>query len=439
MLLNLRRVARGPTLALVLAAFMAIPCPAQKPAETAAPDVPSKSETKRAEQLLNRALRLQADRPSENLTAAAEALHEASALSPADATIATAEEVVKQQLAAEHIERGNRLMVQNRTLEARSEFRTALMLDPANAYAQQRLADAAPPLQMEKPLHLEALDYASEPVLAPAEGAKTLDYKGDTRGLFNDIGRTFGVEMIFDPSFQARPVKFRLDNVDFFRAMNVAVQMSKAFYVVGTSKHILVAADTPDNRKKLQRLSLRTFRVSGSTSPQELIEVQNVLRTMLNLPFIAVSPGSNTIIIRAPQQTMEAAERLINDLGEPKPQVMLEVHVVQVDHTAMRNIGVNLPLQFTMFNINTEARALLQNSSGLTGVLAQLAAGANLSPSDLAAAAALLAAQQAGGSSPILHPFATFRGGITREGVNIPPASAHLEFNSSSFRSLQQV
>jgi type II secretory pathway component GspD/PulD (secretin) len=89
-------------------------------------------------------------------------------------------------------------------------------------------------------------------------------------------------------------------------------------------------------------------------------------------------------------------------------------------------------LQFTIFNLNTELRALGPNAQDLIN---RFNAG-TLTLADLAAAQAALAANQ---NSPLTKGFATFGGGMTRFGVVVPPATAQFNYNKSSFKSLQHM
>src|SRR3954469_102166 len=135
----------------------------QDSASAAKPRSVSKSDAKKAEQTFKRAIRLQNEGRLED---AMDALSESADLNPANPDYAAAHEYVRAERVAEHMERGNQLMVQDRRDEARLEFQAALALDPQNPFAQQRLRDAS---TTGKPI-LSALtkwDYATEPELRP--------------------------------------------------------------------------------------------------------------------------------------------------------------------------------------------------------------------------------------------------------------------------------
>src|SRR3954462_12110846 len=96
----------------------------------------SKSDANKAEQLFQRALRLQSSGKMSEALDAAEGSRE---LNPEVPAYASAAEFIRQQIVSRHLERGNQLLEHDRKIEAMAELRQALVLDPTNALAAQML------------------------------------------------------------------------------------------------------------------------------------------------------------------------------------------------------------------------------------------------------------------------------------------------------------
>ena len=359
-------------------------------------------------------------------------LQESTALNPADVATATAREFVRQELVSEHMERGNGYMQSSKTAEALVEFQQALALDATNAYAAQRVHDATPPSAKRRPPPV--YEYGTEPVLAPTGGKQTFTYRGDSKQFITNVGRAFGIEATFDGSYQARPVKVNLESVDFYSALSIACRLSHCFYVPVSAREMIIANDAQDTRRNIERLSLQTFYVNTEAGGQALPEMANILRTMLDLRFITVDNSGNTITIRAPKQTLEAAAYIIDNMTGGRPQVLLEIRVLRLDQTASKQIGITYPLQFTIFNLNTAAQSLGPNAQDL---IKRFLAG-TLTPQDLIAAQALLASGVLA-SSPLLKGFATFGGGIFKSGIVIPSGSVSFNSTRSLFTNIEHV
>jgi len=365
---------------------------------------------------------------------------EAAQLVPGNLDYANARELARTALAQEHIESGNRLLAGGRQVEAVAEFRSALVLDAGNGFAEQRLmdalGDAAP--RLSKGLRLVE---RSDPVeLAPRLGRQDLFYRGDARGLYELIARSFGIKASFDQSFSSRQVRFNVESVDFAKAMELAGMVSKSMWVPLSESEVLVAADTAENHRQLDRMSLRSFYVSEAGSAQELNDVVGLLRGVFDIRLVSAAATQNLITVRAPRATVDAAAEFLNQLSTAgPPPVMLEVQAFEIDRMVLRNLGIQPPVTYNMFSL-AGAAALLASQPNAQQLINQLISSGGINQANSTALQALLAQLQQQQLSPLLTtPFATFGHGITLFGVTIPTATANFQFNTSNVRTLQHL
>lgn len=411
-------------------ADVAAPANAGKPEKKETTE-PSKADVQQSQKLFQRAMRLTTSEST--LPEAFGLLEESTTLNPSDVATATAREFVKQELVSEHMERGNAFMETSHPVEALAEFREALALDPTNNYATQRVNDASA-LESRSRRPPPVFEYGSEPVLAPKDGKHTFTFRGDSRQFITNIAQAFGITVTFDGSFAPKPVKVDLENVDFYTALNIACKLSHCFYVTASPHEMVIANDTQDVRRNLERMSLRTFYVPVEPGGQALPEVVNILRTMLDLRFLTTDVAAGTITIRAPKNTLDQAAFIIENMTGPRPQVLLEIRVLRLDQSASKQIGISYPLQFTLFNLDTEARKLGPNA---VDIINRFRAG-TATAQDLAAAAALLAS---GGlsNSVFSQGFALFGGGLTTSGVTVPGAKLNFHTDRSLLTNIEHV
>lgn len=428
---------RRYVLATLMCALPACAQEARKKDEVPEAAQPTKSDARKAEGAFRRALRLQS-KPAEldNLQHSLEALEESRGLDPNNPTYATTYELVKQQLIAAHLEKGDQFLHQSRYRDAIAEFREVLRLEPANALAQSRLnqalASAAPQPLRRAPV---AEDYASEPVLRPTPGQQPFDFRGDSRQLLNTIGKAFGITVLFDDSVTSRTVRFKLDAADFATAMRAAQQLTRTFMIPMSETQVILATDNPDTRRRLERMSAKTYSLPYMSSAQELTEFANLVRTMLDVRFIIQDQAAATITVRAPGDILRAVDSLIEDVTAGRPEVLLEIRAYQLGRSVRRDIGVSLPLQFTIFNVGTEARSLLSQGNN-QALIDELIRTGVISAADAAAIAAALAAQ---GGSVFLQPFAVFGGGKTLSGIVIPNAIIRMDYSRTEASVIQHM
>jgi type II secretory pathway component GspD/PulD (secretin) len=143
--------------------------------------------------------------------------------------------------------------------------------------------------------------------------------------------------------------------------------------------------------------------------------------------------------VRGPPRMLEACAKLMDQLNNPRPQVMLDVHVLQIDHQLMRNIGMHIPDTFNMYNIPAAALLALTGGQNIQQLINQFISSGGINQAGSSALSGLLA-QLGGGSNSIFStPLATFGGGLTLSGVSLDMLAANLSVNESWVRSLQNV
>jgi len=397
--------------------------------------IPSKKDLKEALHAYAHGLKL---RDHKHLEEAFAQFDEATRLAPQDTLFLSAREVTKAQLVFQHTERGDAFLADAQQEQAAAEYRSALVLDPDNAYTQERLAEAmrdpAAPALSGVPAMLAD---ASEIHLQPKAERATFHYRGDVRGLFTELASAYGVSAEFDDSVAAKTVRFYVDDVDFFTALGLASRVSKTMWTALDAHQLLLAADTLENHKQYDRMSLGTFSVPGANTPQEATELVTSLRNICD--FQKINSGQSGIVeVRAPQATLAACTTLLRQLTSGRPQVMLDIRVFQISHNLTRNIGVHIPNTFNLFNIPAVALAGLGGQS-ITSLINQLIASGGINQAGSSALSGLLAQLQGQQNSIFSQPLATFGGGLTFMGLSLDHFAAALSVNESWARTLDHV
>ncbi len=396
---------------------------------------PSKKQLKQAKEAYERGINLAKRRQGNEALAEFET---ASQLVPKNVDYLTAREMERQELVSQHLQSGNKDLLEKRQVEALAEFRSALQLDPSNQFAQQQLQQALAEWAPEAPKRPTVVASAGEIEVVPERLRADFHYTGDSKALLTQVANTFGIVASIDDSVTSRPVRFYISNVDFYSAMRAAGIVTKTFWSPLGEKQIIVAQDSPENHRQFDRMALRTFYISGATAPSDLTDVVNALRTVFDIRFINQHPQASTITVRAPQNTINAATRFVEGLGDSRPQVLLDVNIYEVSHTLMRNIGLHVPSQFNLFNIPAAALGAL-GGQNIQQLINQLIAGGGINQAGSTSLSALLAQLQGQQNSIFSNPLATFGGGLTLFGLSLDTAAAQLGLNESSIRSLQHA
>jgi tetratricopeptide (TPR) repeat protein len=370
--------------------------------------------------------------------AAFEKFELAAKLAPHNVEFLTAREFTRQQLVMQFLKQGNQAMLDGNEIVAMADFRRALEVDPTNEYALQRLRDTMP-LDEEPVSHNMRVVEQSTPIeMQPTAKHQDFHYKGDAKGLLTQVAQAYGITAQFDDSVQPKRVRFDIEDVNFATAMEVATRVTKTFWIPLSARQMLFAADTVEYRRTYTRMSLRTFYLPDLATDQELTEMTNSLRVLLNLRYIAPDKAQSTISVRAEEPVLEAVGQLLESLAGGRPEVLLDMRVYEISSSFLRQLGTTPPAQFNLFNISPALIAGLgQNSQNLIN---QLIASGGINQANSQAIQALLSQLSSQASSILSTPFATFGGGATLFGLSGGTGTTvNFNLNQSDIRSLEHV
>src|SRR5437868_7096035 len=289
-------------------------------------------------------------------------------LKPKDLRYRTAFERLRFLAAASHVHRGQLLRDAGKLDEALAEFQKALDIDPSSFIAQQevrRTKEMIDEAQHPRPQSAGApsglkkrLEQATGPVeLAPISNVPiTLKLTEDSKVIYETVGKLAGINVLFDPDYTSRRIKIELNGVTLEEALEIIALESKTFWRPVTPNTIFVAADNPGKRKELEQSVIKTFYLANLSQPTELQDVVNAMRTILEVSRIQQLPSQDAIVVRGTPDQMALAQKLIDDLDKPKPEVIVEVAIMQVSRDKTRQYGINPPTSATVAlqsNINT--------------------------------------------------------------------------------------
>src|SRR6185369_1107712 len=364
----------------------------------------------------------------------------ASTLDPHSTEYLTARELMRQYVAYDQIEKGNQALRAGMQIEAMAAFREALEFDPENMFARQRLLDSVPPLPqvVHSDENGDPFGPAAEIQLRPNPGIRTFKFRGNCRQILEQVAQAYGLTAVIDDSVKNQNVRIEIGDVDWATASTLMARMCKVFWVPLSAKQVLFVNDDDQNRRTMQRMSLRTFYIPNAASTQDLNDIANTLRVLFDIRYLTLQPSTNTVVIRASQPIVDAATDFLDALSTSRPQVLLDIKAFQISRSVAHQIGTDVPRSFTLFNVPTEAQKLLGNQS-IQDIINQLISSGQINQASSEAIAALIAQGLAGQGSIFSQPLLFFGGGITLSALTYSPLTFHLNYNSSDFRNLEHV
>ena len=283
--------------------------------------------------------------------------HQAYDLKPSDLQYRASFERIRFFASASHVHKGQLLEKSGKLQEALTEFEQAMAIDPSSFIAQQEAnkvrraikesehpSQATPNEAAQSALHKRMQEAGGPVELAPiANTPITLKLSEDTKTIYETIGKLAGINVLFDPDYTSRRIRVELNGVTLQEALEITALESKTFWRPVTPNTIFVAADTPAKRKEIEQSVIRTFYLSNLSQPNELQDLVNILRTLLDTQRLQQFPSQQAIVVRGTPDQIALAEKLIDDLDKSRPEVVVDVVIMQVQRNKLRNLGITPP------------------------------------------------------------------------------------------------
>src|SRR2546426_8979936 len=275
-----------------------------------------------------------------------------------------------------HVKRGVELRNQGNLPGAAGEFQRAQAIDPGSPIADQELrktvemiaeknraADAA----AEPPSDSNEQPLASMPPEIKPLSRAPINYKAssDAKVVFDTIGKLAGLTVVYDPDFPARRITVDLVNVTLEQALEIVSLESKAFVKPVTENIIFVIPDQPQKRRDYEEQVVKTFYISNTIQPQDLTEIVTGLRQLLDLKRIQQLNSQNAIIVRDTPDKLLLAGKMISDVDKAKPEVVVQVEVLEARTDRLRDLGI-LPGQKATIEINPNGTTSSSTSTTTT-------------------------------------------------------------------------
>jgi len=273
-----------------------------------------------------------------------------------------------------HIHQGLKLRDKGDLQGAVSEFQRASVLDPSSMVADQELkktldmiaehARASQEQEQQPVMENGQPTLASQPPeLKPLSRAPiNLKMSNDVKVVFDTVAKLAGLTVIYDPDLQARRITTELNNVTLEQALDIVSLESKSFWKPITENIIMVIPDQTQKRRDYEEQVVRTFYLSNVAIPQDLTEITTGLRQLLDLKRIQQINSQNAIVVRATPDQLALVDKIIHDIDKAKPEVIIQVEVLEARTDNMRNLGI-LPGQSATIAINPNCTSSSSSSS----------------------------------------------------------------------------
>ena len=261
-------------------------------------------------------------------------------------------ERVRLRAAQEHYLRGRRLAAAERYEEAAIELQLATELNPSDATAEAALREARARLRTmiavsrEGQTELEALiarsrDAAPPGLALPADTTlpDSMTFRdASSRIVFLAIAKWAELNVLFDPGYRDERITVDLRNTTLADALASLTATTRTFYRVTAQRTVTIVPDTPAKRREYEEQIVQVFFLSNA----EMKEVVDLLRVVLDVRQISPMSNVNAVSVKDTPERVAAAGRLIAAIDKARPEVIINVELLEVDRTRLREYGLQI-------------------------------------------------------------------------------------------------
>jgi general secretion pathway protein D len=257
----------------------------------------------------------------------------------------------KLRASQDHLTRGRRLTANGKLDDAVMELQAAADLNPGSsdiddalraARAQQRTRVA---VDRDGKTELETLvqrfrELPSDSGDLPTDQriAAVTFRDASSRTIFTSIGRFANLNVTYDPLYRDQSISIDLRDVTPQAALDAVTNATRNFYRVTAPRTVLIIPDTPAKRREYEEEVVKTFYISNA----DLKETVDGLRTIIDARRVAAITGTNAITIKDTPERVDMAGRYISAIDKARPEVVIDVELLEVARTRLREYGLQL-------------------------------------------------------------------------------------------------
>jgi general secretion pathway protein D len=159
-----------------------------------------------------------------------------------------------------------------------------------------------------------------------------------SRDIYTALARLANVNIVFDPQFRDQPVTIDLRDVTLEQALGSLSAATRNFYRITAQRTVTIVPDTPAKRTEYEEEIVRTFYLSNA----DVKETLDLLRIVIDSRRLAPITATNALSIKDTPERVAAAGLLIAAIDKARPEVVIDVELLEFDRTRLREYGLRL-------------------------------------------------------------------------------------------------
>ncbi len=164
--------------------------------------------------------------------------------------------------------------------------------------------------------------------------------------IYRAASKALGLNVLFDPKLKDREISLVLERVQASTIFDRITSAAGHFYKVLDENSLIIADDTPQNRRTYDNQHIQTFYLEHAKLP----DLMTLLRSTIGVKHLATNSDLNSVTVRDTASRTRLAEALIQAYDKPAEIVEVEVEILEIEAGALGQLkqtadGKALPLR----------------------------------------------------------------------------------------------
>jgi len=204
---------------------------------------------------------------------------------------------------------------------------------PNNARARRLLRDIEERAERRAP--------PAEALTGPLAKPVSLQFRdAPLRVVFEALSHAAGLNFVFDRDVRIdAPVTLFVRDSSVDEVIKLVAITQQIERKVLNANSVLIYPATPAKQRDYQELVTRSFYLANADAKQ----AQSLLKQLVKSKDLFIDEKLNLLVIKDTPQAVRLAERLLASLDVAEPEVMLEVEVLEVARSKLRELGLDFP------------------------------------------------------------------------------------------------
>lgn len=188
----------------------------------------------------------------------------------------------------------------------------------------------------------------------------TLEFR-DTplKTVFEVIARTSGLNFVFDKDVKTdTKVTIFVRDTSIDEVVKIILATNQLERKLLNENSMLIYPDTPVKAKSYLELVTRSFYLANA----DVKQAQAMVKALVKTRDIFADEKLNLLVIKDTPEAVRLAERLLESLDMPEPEVMLEVEVLEVTRSKLMELGLRFPDQVGYGLLQPSANTTIVNN-----------------------------------------------------------------------------